>query len=141
MRGFTLVEVLIAIFLITVGIVGVLSVFPLGSQTVKSAQMASQAVNLAGAKMEELISKSYSDPALSPATTTEDYATIADFAFHKRVTRVSCVHRSNLSEVSCSYDQLVDPYPMKKVEVTVFWKQLSAITEKKVKAVSLISKR
>lgn len=141
MRGFTLIEVLITIFLLTVGVVGVLAMFPLGTQTTKSAQMASQASHLGQFKIEEMVSKSYDDPALSIGTTTEDYGTVPDFSFHKRVTSVNCVRPDNLSETECNYDLVSDPDPMKKIEVTVYWKSSLGITERNVKLTSLIAKK
>ena len=141
MKGFTLIEVLIAIFLLTLGIVGVISIFPLGAQTVKSSQMASQASQLAGSKMEGMLSKTYDDPALTPGTTVEDYGTIPNFDFRKRITNVTCVRSDTLAEVACDYNPGEDPNPMKKIEVSVFWLSSTGITEKNVKVVGLTTKK
>lgn len=134
MKGFTLIEVLIAIFLLTTGIVGVMVMFPLAVQTVKSSQMSSQASQLATARMEEMVSKTYTDPALDPTTTTEEYGEIPDFAFHKRTTKVVCADPDDLSDAQCDTD-------LKKIEVAVFWESRLGIGEQSVKVSSLIAKK
>lgn len=138
-KGFTLIEVLIAIFVLAVGVVGVLQAFPLGTHIAKSSQMLTTATQLSQAKIEEAISKSYGE--LIPATTTENYGEISGFNSYKRVTKISCVHFLYLSEEPCDYDLTNDPYPMKKIEVMIFWKTPLGVTEKETKVTTLISKR
>lgn len=140
-KGFTLIEVLIAVFLLTVGIVGVMTMFPLGVQTAKSSQMASVGNFLAQEKFEQLISKSYDDPQLTPGFIIEDYGDITGFEFYKRETMVSCVRSGDLSEDVCDYDLTGDPTPMKKVEVEIFWRSSLGVTEKSIKLAGLVSKR
>ena len=138
-QGFTLIETLIAIFVLVVGIIVVLEAFPLGIQITKSGQMMTTATQLAQAKLEEEFSKLYSE--LSIGTTTEDYGAITDFEAYKRVTEISCLQPSDLTEVSCDYDLTSDPFPMKKVVVTVSWRQPIWISEKEAKLVTLVTKK
>lgn len=138
-RGFTVIEVLISIFILVIGIIGVLQAFPLGVQVTKAGQMTTIAAQLAQAKLEAEFSKSYSDFLIG--TSTEDYGTITNFNFYKRVTEVNCIRSSDLTEVPCDYDLTNDPFPMKKVEVTTFWKSPFGFSEKDIKLVSLISKK
>ena len=66
-KGFTLVELLVAIFVLTVGIAGVLAIFPIGTKIEKTNQMSAIATQLAQEKMEDIISASYNE--LNVATT------------------------------------------------------------------------
>lgn len=130
-RGLTLIEVLIAVFVLAVGIVAVLIMFPSGIKAEKSAQIVSVAVGLAQAKIEEMVSLPYSDI----SSLTEDYGAIPEFDFFRRTTEVFC------------YDPNGDDLPpdcpesgMKKVEVSVFWESGFGV-EKSIKLSTLISKR
>ena len=131
MRSFTLIEVIIAIFILGTGIVAVLSIFPMGTQIQKSAQMASTASQLGQAKMEELISKSYGE--ISVATTTEAQLD-SPFESYKRVTKVNYWDPVN-STITDSDSGI------KKIEITVSWKSPLGVTEKSININSLIAKR
>lgn len=137
-KGFTLIELIVAIFILVVGISAVLQMFPLGIQTAKTAQMATVAAQLGQAKIEEIISKSYDE--ISVGETTESYGEIPDFDAYKRVTAINCVDL-DLQEVACDYDPTNNPDPVKKIEVTVFWKSPLGVSEKSAKIASLIAKR
>jgi prepilin-type N-terminal cleavage/methylation domain-containing protein len=137
-NGFTLLESIIAIFVLTIGIVGVLQMFPISIQTAKLAEMSTVASQLGQEKIEEIISQSYNS--LATGTTTENYNEIPGFPAYKRVTAISCVNPS-LQEVACNYSPGNDPNPSKKVEVTIFWKSPLGVTEKNFKIATLISKR
>ncbi len=136
MKGFTLIETMVAVFVLAVGIAGVLYMFPLGARLAKSGQMSSMATALAQAKMEEEISRSYDE--LSVATTTEAYGFDETLPAFKRETNIVCVDPNlNLSEVvDCSPDPGI-----KKIKVTVFWKSPLGVSEKSINLVSLIAKR
>lgn len=134
-KGFTLVEAAIAIFIITIGIVGVLQMFPLSIQTETLAKMTTIASQLGQEKIEEIISTSYDDI----ATGTIAEAEVSGFTAFKRVTKVSCVNPS-LEEVACNYSD-DDPNPVKKITITMYWKSPLGVTEKSLKIATLISKR
>lgn len=123
-KGITIIEALIAVFILTVGIVAVLYMFPLGSRVAKSGQMITVAVELGQGKMEEEISKSYSQ--LTTGTVTENYGEIFDFGSYKRVTEISY------------YEGKAG---IKKIEIAVYWKSPFGITEKNINLISLIVKR
>ena len=139
MKGFTLIEVLIGVFILTIGIVGVLYIFPLGVQIGKSAQLASIAAYLGQAKIEEFSSVVYDD--LLVGQTTEEYGSINDFNFYKRTIQVNCAQPGDFIEVSCNYDLQNDPSPLKKIKVTVFWKSPLGVTEQSVSLTSLTAKK
>lgn len=138
-KGITLIEIIVAVSILAVGIVGVLQAFPSGVHLAKSSQMLTAAGQLSQAKMEEEISKSYYG--VSVGTMTEDYDEIANFTAYKRVTAINCLRASDLSVENCDYDLLNDPYPMKKIEVTVYWRSPLQVTEKNVSLMNLISKK
>ena len=60
-NAFTLIETIIAIFILAVGITAVLTMFPLGIQIVNSSKMATIATHLAQEKIEEIISTPYGE--------------------------------------------------------------------------------
>jgi len=132
-RGFTIIESLISIFVLTVGIVAVLYIFPLGSQIQQSNQMATIAVQLSQGKIEEIISKSYGE--ISVGVTEEDYGFDSNFSSHKRKTEVNYFDPGN-PQIPASND-----LGIKKIEVTVFWRSPSEVSEKEVKLATLIAKR
>lgn len=131
-KSFTLIELLIAIFILAVGIVGILYMFPMGTRIGKSAQMASVATQLGQAKMEEIIFKSYNDISSS----TEAYGEISDFEAYKRVTTASCFD-PNGSDLTPNCPDT----GIKKIEVNVSWKSPFGVTEKSINLTSLIAKR
>ena len=141
MKGFTIIEVLVGIFILAVGIIAVLNIFPLGLQMAISAQAASTASQLAQEKMEEMVSKQYSELSFYLGNNTEEYGSMAGFEKYKRTTDISCVHRDDLSGVDCSYDLINDPDPLKKIEITVFWKSSLGAAEQSVSLASLVTKR
>lgn len=138
-KGITLIETIIAVSILALGIVGVLQAFPLGAHLAKTAQMSTIATELGQAKIEEELSRSYSD--IPVADTTEDYGSITDFTSYKRITSVNCVRSSDLATVSCDYDPISDPSPLKKVEVAVYWRSTLGVVEKNISLMSLIVKK
>ncbi|XOB41994.1 MAG: type IV pilus modification PilV family protein [Candidatus Nealsonbacteria bacterium] len=137
-KGFTLIETIIAIFILTIGILGVLNAFPLAVQIERSARMATIASQLGQAKIEENLSKSYSKVLCSDdvCPDIEDYETIANFSNFKRETEITCLDGEDFSEVSCYPDP-----GLKQVKVTVYWKSALRTFPKKVEIITLIAKR
>lgn len=135
-KGFTILELLITIFVLSIGIVGFLQAFPLGTHIAKTSQMTTIATQLAQAKMEEQIPKSYDEISIGIIESKHQLA--SPFESYQRETKVSCVDPElELSEVvNCSPDPGI-----KKIEVTVFWKSSLGVTEKNIRIASLISKR
>ena len=138
-KGITLIETIIAVSILTLGIIGVLQAFPLGVHLTKTAQMATIATQLSQAKIEEEISRHYNE--ISLATITENYGEIPNFTAYKRITRTSCVRASDLMAADCDYDPTSDPYPMKKIEVTVYWRSSLGITEKNISLMGLVAQK
>ncbi len=134
-RGFTLIEVLAAVFVLAVGIVAVLQAFPLGTHIQKSSQMTTVAIQLSQARLEEIISKSYDDPLLFVGTTTESYGTVSGFSSYKRTTRINYYDPNNPSQIP------IADLGIKKIEITVFWKSPLGVSEKEAKIATLFSQK
>ncbi len=134
-KGFTLIELIIAIFILALGITAVFAIFPLGIQIVGFSKMSTIATYLGGAKIEEIISKPYNE-IFSESKQTLD----SPFSAYSGETEVSCVD-PDLQEVACNYDLANDPNPMKKIEVTVSWKSSLGIVERSIELLTLISKK
>ena len=63
--GFSLVEVMVAVVVLGIGLIGMAAVFPFGSKAGIEDRLTTQAVDLAGQKMEQLRIKTYFDPDLT----------------------------------------------------------------------------
>jgi prepilin-type N-terminal cleavage/methylation domain-containing protein len=132
-KGFTIIELIISIFILTVGISAVLYMFPLGTQVQKSSQMATVAIQLSQGKMEEIISKSYSE--IVPGIIEEDYGFDSDFSSYRRQTEISYFDPVNPQTVPAS------DLGIKKVQVTVFWRSPLETSEKEIKLITLFARK
>jgi prepilin-type N-terminal cleavage/methylation domain-containing protein len=132
-KAFTLMELLVAIFVLSVGIIAVLQAFPLGAKIQKSAQMTTIALNLAQGRMEETLSNSYEE--LIIGTTTEDYGFSESQPDFKRVTVINYFNPDNPGIVPGS------DLGIKKIDITVYWKSSLGIGEKDVKISTLSSQK
>ncbi len=131
LSGFTLLEAMIAIFVITVGIVAVLQAFPLSMQVQNSAKMATVAAQLGQEKIEEIIAKSYADISSEAETTLN-----SPFESYSRKVEVTCFDPNGESSSPNCPDTGV-----KKVKVIVSWKSPPGVTKKSFEIATLISKR
>lgn len=109
-RGFSLIETLIALVVLSVGILALARLFPSASRAQEQAKMSETATFYAQERMERLSAVSWSDTALSvgrhpPGTATENLG--ASGAWHRYYT------------VTAMAAPLTD---LKKVIVTVTWK-------------------
>ena len=131
-ESFTLIELLIAISILAVAIVGVLAMFPTASRVAKSSQMISIANYLGQEKMEEESSRPYGE--ISVGIATESYEEISDFKAYKRITEIN--YYDPLNSTTTDKD-----LGIKKIEITVFWKSPLGIGEKSINIKNLITKR
>ncbi len=136
--GFTLIEIIITTAILATGIVAILGMFPLGIKIADFGQRTTTAAYLAQAKMEEQVSLPYFS--LAASQNTEDYGTISGFQGYKRLTDIACLNASDLSTVECDYDLANDPYPMKKINVEIFWRS-SFGGEEEINLSSVVSRR
>lgn len=130
-EGFTIIELLVAIFVLVVGIAGVLNAFPLGIQVAKSSQMATVATQLSQAKMEEIISKSFAEISSEPKQPLA-----SPFSAYSGEVEAACYDPNG--------DTFLPNCPdtgIKKIKVTVSWKSPLGASTKKVELFDLIAKR
>lgn len=132
-KSFTLIELLISLFILSVGVFATLEAFPFGVSIQKSAQMTSTALYLAQAKAEELLSQSYSS--IIVGIFEEDYGFLPGFDSYRREAEISYFDPNNPDVPP------VEDLGIKKITVNVFWHFPLAIGEKTVKISTLLSKR
>lgn len=129
-KGFTLLEVMVAILVLTIGIVAILQIFPLGLNVEKASQMNTQGSLLAQEKIEEFTSKAYQDIAVG--TVTED-ALPSPFERFSRETKINYV--------DVELQEAGGDTGLKKIEVTVSWSSLLRIGDKEVKLITLVAEK
>jgi prepilin-type N-terminal cleavage/methylation domain-containing protein len=104
-RGFTLIEVVVALTILGIGIVGLSVVFPLAMRDVGKSGSVTRAVQLCQQKLEDMQMLGYDDPLLDAGT----------------------AHADSLNPIDGVYDRtwvVIEDSPMtgcKLVEVTVGW--------------------
>ncbi len=103
--AFSLVEVVIAIGILSVGLVGSMRVFPMGLRASRRAEQVSRATLLAERTMASTKLTSWDDLAVGSSTTTEEDYTI-----------VLTIDQPEVEDV-------VDPTSLKRVTVSVGWAQ------------------
>ena len=123
-------EAMVAVFVLMLGIVAVLHLFPLGLQTRKFSEMKTVASQLAQAKIEELAISSYDD--ISIGTTTEVQLSFPFEAYSRQLV-VNYVDSDLLISASDT--------GLKKIEITVSWNSPLSISQKNVKVINLITGR
>jgi len=134
-KGFSIIEVVVAISILLIFFLTIITIFPFGSDINKNSQKKTIALNLARAKIEELTSKSYSELTLG---IIEPRAKLSqnpeeELYFYERESRVSYVDpNQNLQETS-------QDLGIKKIETTVFWISPLTRKEKTYQLITLIS--
>jgi len=139
-KAFTLIEAMVAIFILVIGIVGVSQLFPFNLSLERSSEMRSQGSLFAQAKIEEITSRSYDEircsSSLPPCEEVEDE--IPENASFQRETQIKFADPLN---------NLQEPVPadtdtgIKKIEVIVSWKSPLLVSEESVSISTLIAKR
>ena len=126
-KGFTLVEVLVAVFILAVGISAVLVIFPSGLRVARSSKMATVAVYLAQEKIEEIISQPYA------GISSEAKQTLSSpFSAYSRKTEITCFDPNGELVPNCP-----DDTGIKEIKVTVSW----GIAGKEIELTTLIGRR
>lgn len=132
-KGFTLIEILIAVFVLATGVVTIMQAFPLGSYIQKSAQLNTVASELAQSKMEEILSQSYGD--ISTGVVEEPYGFVPSAPSFKRKTEITYFDPNSPGTPPASDSGI------KKITITVFWHSPLGIQERNVQIANLISQR
>jgi len=139
-KGFTLIEAILAVFILLIGIIGVSQLFPFSISLGKSSEMTTQAAQFAQAKIEEIISRSYSEirctASLPPCEEVENE--IPENTSFKRTSRI---------KFADPFNNLQEPTPVdtdtgiKKIEIIVSWKSSLFISGQSISIVNLFSER
>ena len=103
--GFSLVELVISMAILSVGLVGALRVFPVGLRASHRSEMNSRATMVAQRTIESMKLKTWGELADGDTTTQDDTFEVT--------TRIS----------PSSIEPLADPDRIKKIEVAVQWSQ------------------
>lgn len=106
-KGFTMLEVAMAILILTIGLLGVSGLIVSVINTNKTSVEMSKATTLAQSQMEDIRRQGYLVVGESGTSVTEDYGTISGFPSFQRVTSVSAASETP---------------GVKIVTVTVLWK-------------------
>lgn len=113
-KAFTLVEVVVAIGVLMVGVLGVASFFAYSVKIARSASNTSIATNLAQGLIEEESSKSYDE--LTPQTGAKtDYTSNADSPFNKFQEQI------NISLIDTDLNESETDIGLKKIEVIIYY--------------------
>jgi prepilin-type N-terminal cleavage/methylation domain-containing protein len=112
--GFTLIEALMAIVVLTIGILGVIQLFPAGLNSAKLSKEETIATNLVQAKLEEdkansydnVISEARAKVSTNPSDQNYNYERISDITY-----------------LNSDMTQSTNDTGLKKIIVTVYWQQ------------------
>lgn len=131
-KAFSLIEVMIAVFILLVGILAVLTMFPFGVRLARYSKMTTIATQLAQEKIEEIISKSYADISKESEQTLG-----APFDDYSRKTDVTCFDPNGVGlSPNCP-----DDTGIKEIKVTVSWTSPLRASPQKIELSTLIAER
>lgn len=114
-RAFTIIEVLVAIFILEIGIMGVGSFFTYSFKIIRVAREETIASNLASGLLDEEIANSF-DNLLPVAGTRSKYSTDQADPFYNWDKKI------DITFLDTNLNETATPTEMKKIIVTIFWK-------------------
>ena len=138
LTGFTIIETIITISTLFLALIAILQMLPFGIRTARSAEMATVAINLGQAKLEEMAAKPYDKLPLGVIEAKHQLDT--PFEKYYRETTISCVN-PDLQPVDCDYDLEANPGPLKKIIVVVFWQPPFSVGDKSIDVINLVAKK
>jgi prepilin-type N-terminal cleavage/methylation domain-containing protein len=129
-KGFTILETMVAILILTIGIIAVLQIFSLCANIQKSNEMENQAIFLAQEKMEQEIFKTYENIQIGTVLESPISSPYERFSRETKITYLS----SDLEEVELDMG-------LKKIEVTVEWNAPLKLAQRSISIVNLVARR
>ena len=134
-KGFSLIEIIVAVFILTIAFISVMYAFPLGLSINKGASNATIASYLAQEKIEELHSQGYENIATGTTETKHRLATSSTSYLYgfQRETTVTYVD-GNLAATSTDAG-------LKEISTTVYYINAYSKEEKDYNITTLISQR
>jgi len=129
-KGFTILETMVAILILTIGIIAILQLFPWCSNIQKSNEMENQAIFLAQEKMEQEIFKTYENVQVGTIIENPISPPYERFSRETKITYVN----SNLEETSSDVG-------LKKIEIIVEWNSVFKLKQGNISIFNLATKR
>lgn len=131
-KSFTLTEVIVALGVFGIGVLGVSGFFATSSQTVKVGRMTTTASNLAQGVIDEELTQSYDALIVGNGSKTRFSADTNDpfYVYQKQV---------NVSYIDSNLNNSGTDLGLKKIEVFVYWP--SGNTEKNIQMATIITRR
>lgn len=129
-RAFTLVEVIVAIGIFGLGVLGLAGFFAASAQTTRVARFTTTATNLAQGVIEEEISKSYDELATSAKMRFSEDDNNPFYPYWKQV---------NVSLIDSDLASSATDVGLKKIDVFVYWPEGSV--EKNMQMSTVVSKQ
>jgi Tfp pilus assembly protein PilV len=124
-KGFTLVEGLVAATILLVGILGIVQLFPAGFKVTKVSKEETTAANIAQAKMEQVISQTYTNIVNQAQTRyTQDYTS----PYYNYYVQIDVVY------VDSNLNQSATDTGLKRITITVTWPNAGSYQIQSLKA-------
>lgn len=134
-QGVSLLEIVIATAILSVGILGLIGAFPQGIETTREQELMVIAGQLAQTKLEEMASLSYAEVVVG---TIEDRV-------HAVAEASDPLYKFLRSTSAGLVDQNLNPSQtdigLKKITITIYWPSVFNLVEKSQSVVTLISER
>ncbi|MFA5386843.1 MAG: prepilin-type N-terminal cleavage/methylation domain-containing protein [Candidatus Paceibacterota bacterium] len=108
-KGITLIEVIVALAVLSIGIIGILQSFPAAAQKEGIAKNNSTAAYLAQGQLETLLSYDYDNPLLSTGTTT---TSTLNYYIQTNVAYIDPLDDLNATDTDLG---------IKRIKIKVFW--------------------
>ncbi len=134
-KGFSLIETIVTISIVTVAFFAIIQIFPFSIQINKKAQNLTTASYLAQAGIERALSVGYDD------LTTGAYETKDRLSEESNSFLYYFQRQTSVEYVDANLQAAGSDAGLKKVEVTVFWDEPMIIGEKSYVLTTLVSKK
>ncbi len=134
-QGFSLIETMVAMLILTIGILAIAKIFPLATQISKGNERVTVAVNLAQAKIEEITALDYNELEIGTIEPKSRLAEDSENPFYQYQRQTEVVY------VDEDINPTGDNSGLKKITVTVFWTSPLVFTEKNLEISTLISQQ
>ncbi|MEK7142685.1 MAG: hypothetical protein AAB785_00575 [Patescibacteria group bacterium] len=113
-QAFTLIEVLLASFVLEIGLLGIVGFYSYSFQISKIARQETTAANLASGLLDEKLAVSYDNLPIGPGLKTR-YSTEEDSPFYDYWQKIDVVY------ITTELAESTNDTNMKKIVVTIFW--------------------
>ena len=134
-RGISLIEALIAMAILTIGLLSIIRLFPVAMKVSKTAEQSTVAANLAQAKIEEVFSLGYENIPIGTMEAKHRLGTNSDNPFYH-------YQRQTITEyVDGNLAHSASATGIKKISVTVYWSSPTTGLERSLPVNVLISQK